>query len=257
MSIQFAGAEIMATVESSTSTLPGATVVDTGGFAWLENGERMDQKTFHERYLKTPPDFRAELIEGIVYVMSPLRNKHGRSDYRFNGVLFAYSAATPGVEGQSNATTIMGERTEPQPDSALLILEEYGGQTRDGDDDYSYGAPELVIEVALSSRSIDLHAKFRDYERAGVREYVVYDASKPEIHWFALEGGRFAPLPPDADGLFRSRVFPGLWLDPAAFLANDKPALLAALGRGLASPEHAAFVAELGRRKAEPDLGQG
>ena len=247
----------MATIESSTSILPGVSLRDAGGAAWLENGERMDQKTFHERYLKTPPDFRAELIEGIVYVMSPLRIKHGRPDQRFSGVLFAYCAATPGVEGQNNATTIMGEKTEPQPDSALLILDEYGGQTRDGDDDYTHGAPELVIEVALSSRSIDLHAKFRDYERAGVREYLVYDASKPEIHWFASENGRFAALPPDADGLFRSRVFPGLWLDPAAFLANDKPALLAALGRGLASPEHAAFVAELGRRKAEHEAGRG
>ena len=241
----------MATVESSTSVLPGALHPDACGFAWLENGERMDQPTFHERYLKTPPGFRAELIEGIVYVMSPLRLRHARSDNRFGGLLFNYCVATPGVEAQNNATTIMGERTEPQPDSALLILEEYGGQTRDGDDDYTHGAPELVIEVALSSRSIDLHAKFRDYERAGVREYVVYDVSARVIHWFASEGGRFTPLPPDADGLIRSRVFPGLWLDPDAFLANDKPALLAALGRGLASPEHAAFVAELARRKGD------
>lgn len=243
----------MATVESSTFILPRISLLDAGRSAWLENGERMDQKTFHERYLKTPPDFRAELIEGIVYVMSPLRLGHARSDNRFGGLLFNYCAVTPGVEAQNNATTIMGERTEPQPDSALLILDEYGGQTRDGDDDCTYGAPELVIEVALSSRSIDLHAKFRDYERAGVREYIVYDVSVPEIRWFASEDGRFAPLPPDDDGLFRSRVFPGLWLDPAAFLANDKPALLAALGRGLASPAHAAFVAELGRRKADHD----
>lgn len=248
----------MATVESSTSILPEATVLETDGSAWLENGERMDQRTFHERYLRTPPDFRAELVEGIVYVMSPLRIKHGRPDHRFSGVLFAYCAATPGTEGQNNTTTIMGERTEPQPDSALVILEEYGGQTRDGDgeDDYTHGAPELVIEVALSSRSIDLHAKFRDYERAGVREYVVHDVSARAIHWFASEGGRFAPLPADADGLFRSRVFPGLWLDPAAFLANDKPALLAAMGRGLASPEHAEFVVELGRRKAQHEAGR-
>ena len=241
----------MATIESSTSILPGVSLRDAGGAAWLENGERMDQKTFHERYLKTPPDFRAELIEGIVYVMSPLRISHGRSDYRFSGVLFAYCAATPGVEGQNNTTAIMGERTEPQPDSALLVLPEYGGQTEDGDDDYTHGAPELLIEVALSSRSIDLHAKFRDYERAGVQEYVVYDAFERRLHWFAAVGGRFNPVPQDADGLFRSRAFPGLWIDSAAFVANDKPTLLAALGRGLASPEHAAFVAELRRRKDE------
>ncbi len=165
----------MATVDRpSTRTRPRA----EPGFPWLENGERLDQPTFHARYLQMPDDFRAELIEGIVYVMFPLRISHGRPDGRFSGLFFLYSASTPGVELQNNTTAILGEESEPQPDTALLILSEYGGQTRDGDDDYTHGAPELVVEIALSSRSIDLHAKFRDYERAGVLEYVVFVASE-------------------------------------------------------------------------------
>ena len=169
------------------------------------------------------------------------------------GLLFNYTATTPGTMVQNNATTILGEESEVQPDFALLIPQEYGGQTRDGegDDEYTYGAPELVVEVALSSRSFDLGAKLRDYERAGVREYIVRDLRGKAIRWFALEMGRFVPVQPDNDGLFRSRVFPGLWIDPDALLSGDNARAIAALNRGTASPEHAAFVAELDRRRAE------
>lgn len=240
----------MATIDKSDT----ASLYDEEGFPWLENGDRMDQKTFHERYLKTPEGFKAELIGGIVYIMtSPLKNRHGRSDAKATAWLVLYSAATSGTEVQNNTTTILGDESEPQPDSALFILAEYGGQTHDGEgeDDYTYGAPELIVESAFSSHSIDLGEKFRDYERAGVREYIVLNLKKKLVSWFELRGGRFEPLLADPDALFRSRVFPGLWLDPAALFRNDKPALIAALGRGLASPEHAAFVAELERRRAE------
>ncbi len=179
---------------------------------------------------------------------SPLKIQHGRADQLFTGLLFSSGAATPGTEGQNNTTTIMGDETEAQPDSALLILPEYGGQSRDGDDGDTYGAPELLIEVALSSRSIDLHAKLRDYERAGVCEYVVSNICDEKVHWFTLTDGQFEPLAPDPDGLIRSRVFPGLWFDVEAFLRKEKSVLIAALNRGLASPEHATFVAELQRR---------
>ena len=155
---------------------PEKSLFDPEGFPWLENGERMDQKTFHERYEQTPPGFKAELIGGIVYVMSsPLSLRHARSDSDISGWLFNYRIATPGTMSQTNATTILGEESEPQPDSALLILEDYGGQSRDGADDYTHGAPELIVEVALSSRSVDLNGKLRDYEQAGAREYIVYE----------------------------------------------------------------------------------
>ena len=245
----------MATVENpEAKTTPDADLLDPEGFPWLENGERMDQKTFHERYPRMPPGFKAELVEGIVYVMpSPLRLRHGRNDFELSGCLFLYKAATPGTAGQNNTTTILGDESEPQPDSALLILQEYGGQSRDGegDDDYTYGAPELIVEVAYSSRSLDLHGKLRDYERAGAREYVVFDLRLRALRWYVLRDGKFEPLPPDPDGIFRSRVFPGLWIDPIALAAKDSAALVATLQRGLASPEHAAFVGELERRRAK------
>lgn len=243
----------MATIDQpATARSAEVGLLDPEGFPWLENGERMDREMFLERYQNTPEHFRAELIEGIVYVMtSPLKNRHARSDNHLGGCIFVYTAATPGTMGQDNATTVMGKKTVPQPDSALLILEEYGGQSRDGEDDFTYGAPELLVEVAHSSRSIDLYAKFRDYEQAGVREYLIFDLRQRILQWFELRDGRFTPLAADPDGLFHSRVFPGFWIDPSALVARNLAALLAALQRGLASPEHAAFVAELQRRRAE------
>ena len=126
----------------------------------------------------------------------------------------------------------------------MRILPSRGGRTHDLGI-YIGGAPELVVEVAASSRSIDLGAKLADYERAGVREYLVVTLDPDDVFWHVRRDDRLVRVPPDADGLYRSGVFPGLWLDPAALLADDGPALVAALERGLATEEHAAFVARL------------
>ncbi len=232
-----------------------ASLFDEEGLPWLENGERMDQPTFHERYEKTPPGFKAELIGGIVYVMaSPDGNVHSERDSESNAWLVVYRASTPGVMVRSNVTAILGEKAEPQPDSAMVILPAFGGQTRSGGpgDRYTLGAPELIVEVAQSTRSIDLYAKRADYERADVREYLVLDLQRKLVHWSRLVDGRFVPIEPDIDGILHSHIFPGLWLDPSAMIKGDITRVLAVLNLGLASPEHAAFVAELQRRRLNP-----
>jgi Uma2 family endonuclease len=133
---------------------------------------------------------------------------------------------------------------ELQPDAQLRILPECGGQSRN-EGNYVGGAPELVVEVARTTRFLDLGPKWAEYERAGVREYVVVALDPDEVLWHVLREGRFVAVPPGPDGLFRSEVFAGLWLDPNALLTDNLDALLAALDRGLAIPEHAAFVARL------------
>src|SRR5262249_30326157 len=141
-----------------------------------------------------------------------------------------------------------GPESEPQPDSSLFILPECGGQVWEDNKGYLNGAPELIGEVASASESIDLHAKKADYEKAGVCEYVVLALRRQEIFWFIRRRGKFRDLAPGADGIFRSEVFPGLWLDADALLRRDRRQLLAVLRQGLATPEHAAFVARLARK---------
>jgi Uma2 family endonuclease len=217
----------------------------------LVAGERLDRATFHERYEAMPPETRAELIGGVVVMPSPLGRGHGRFVLRLTFWVGYFQKGLPGLYGGCDATVFLDDEAEPQPDIQLHILPEYGGQTRI-EEGYIAGAPELVVEVAHSSKNIDLGDKRADYERAGVLEYLVVTLDPEDVHWFARRGGRFEPLPPGPDGLYRSEVFPGLWLDPRALFADDLDALAAAVDRGKATPEHAAFAAALAARRPKP-----
>ena len=160
-----------------------------------------------------------------------------------------YTKATPGVDGCANSTSILGPDAEPQPDTFLYLSAEHGGQTVVDDDGYVAGAPEWIGEISDSTESIDLNRKKLDYEKAGVREYMVAALRTGELFCFSRRRGKFKPLPQDADGIIRSEVFPGFWLDGNAFLQEDSQRLRAALRRGLVSAEHAAFVAKLAASK--------
>ncbi|MBI3466414.1 MAG: Uma2 family endonuclease [Planctomycetes bacterium] len=210
----------------------------------LTNGDHLDQPTFHARYEAMPADFRAELIEGVVIVSSPQSTLHGIVQRIVNGWLWYYEVHTPGTQGAMNFTNILGMRSEPEPDCGLWIAPAFGGRTRPVGK-YTAGPPELLAEVSLSSEAYDLHSKKRDYERAGVLEYLVVMLREQRVVWFVLRDGRYAEMPPDSDGIYRSTVFPGLWLDPQALLSQDSPKLLETLHRGLADPSHQAFIDRL------------
>jgi Uma2 family endonuclease len=212
----------------------------------LWSGDKMSREEFHRLYEQTPPNFKAELVGGIVYVASPLALRHGTSQPPLTTVLFAYFGNTPGVQVGDNSTILLGDDAEPQPDLFLRILPECGGQSRTvrlKDKDYVEGAPELIAEVAHSSRSIDLHGKRSDYTRHGVLEYLVLSLEENRLRWFDLCADKELEIEPD--GILRGRSFPGLWIDSRALLANDYHALMASLNRGLATPEHADFVKRL------------
>ncbi len=211
-------------------------------------GDKLTRSEFMRRWDAMPDLKRAELIGGIVYMPSPLSRKHGDFDCDVGAWLWMYSASTPGCQAGGNATWLMGDEDAPQPDSDLRILPEYGGQSR-MEGEYSAGAPELLTEVCLSRTSYDLNQKYDLYEKAGVQEYIAVLLREREVRWHRLVSGKFQVMPADKDGILRSVVFPGLWLDPAALLAGDKQRVMAVLQQGVASPEHAAFVAELSRRK--------
>jgi Uma2 family endonuclease len=209
----------------------------------LVPGQRLKQPEFHRRYEAYAEDVKFELIGGVVYMPSPLRRAHGGYHPALSGVLWLYSGATPGTEVLDNTTIILGEESEPQPDLEMRVLSAYGGQSRETVDDYVEGAPELVVEVAHSSREIDLNQKREDYERAGVLEYLVLCVAEQELHWLHFPSGR--PIRPNRQGVWRSRVFPGLWLHGSGLLARDSARLIAVVQRGIASRGHAALVKRL------------
>ncbi len=123
------------------------------------------------------------------------------------------------------------------------------------EDKYVHGIPELLTEVSRSSASYDLHLKLGLYEAAKVPEYLAILLFEREIRWHVVVDGRYQQMPPGADGVWRSQVFPGLWLDGGSLLSGDLQHVLARLQEGLASPEHQRFVGELAARKAARTRG--
>lgn len=226
-----------------------ASAPSEAGVPPLENGDHLTRAEFERRYDAMPDLKKAELIDGVVYMPSPVKRRHGRPHAILNTWLGAYFFQTPGLDVANNATVRFDDLNEPQPDLLLAIEPALGGQSHVDDEDYFAGPPELVVEVASSSVSYDLHAKLRVYQREGVREYLVWRTRDREIDWLHLEDGRYVPISPDESGIVRSTIFPGLWLDRPALLRGDLPRVFAVLQEGIASPGHASFVKTLEERR--------
>jgi Uma2 family endonuclease len=208
----------------------------------LEAGDSLTRPEFERRYQAMPWLKKAELIDGVVYVGSPVAEPHANAHGRMMTWLGTYRAHTPGVGLADNATVRLDLTNEVQPDALLRVLT--AGQSRLGRGDYIEGPPELVVEVASTTASRDLHSKLALYRRHAVREYLVWRVLDADFDWFRLEEGDFQRVDADDNRVFRSLAFPGLWLDWPAMLRDNMAAVLGKLSQGLASPEHAQFVGQ-------------
>jgi Uma2 family endonuclease len=212
----------------------------------LASGDKLTRAEFLGRWEAHPEIKNAELIGGMVYMSSPVSVEHGDMDSDVGTWLGLYKVATPGTASGHNTTSFLLDDI-PQPDLNLRILPEHGGASW-AEEKYLHGTPEFLAEICRSSVSYDLHVKLELYQAAEVPEYLAVLLHEQEIRWHVLVDGRYQLLSPDADGVLRSRVFPGLWLDGKALLAANLQQVLAKLEDGLRSAEHQAFVADLARR---------
>jgi Uma2 family endonuclease len=219
----------------------------------LENGEHLEAEEFLRRYEAMPELKKAELIQGIVYIMSSPVNAqfHGEPDNIIQGCLALYCSATPGTESAANSTTILNTRNVPQPDAMLRILAECGGRCQLDEEGYILRGPELAVEIAASSTAIDAYEKRDAYAGAGIQEYILWRTWDNQLDWWTLEAGTYQPLSVDAGGILRSKVFPGLWLNRAALLQRNRAAIMSTLQQGIATEEHRAFVQALAARKGK------
>lgn len=212
----------------------------------LAAGDNLTRQEFLRRWEAHPEIKWAELIGSIVYMPSPLSGEHGDHDNHVSLWLGTYAAYTPGTKASNNATTLMLEDA-PQPDVSLRIIPSAGGRTSIVDKLLA-GALELIAEICRSSAAYDLHQKLELYQEAGVTEYVAVLLFERQIRWFRLHKGKYQLLQMPTDGIWRSQVFPGLWLNNMAMLSEDMPNVLATLQKGLQSAEHQAFVAQLQKK---------
>lgn len=215
----------------------------------LRHGDHLTAEEFWRRYEAMPQVNKAELIEGIVYMPSPVSyDEHGSQQFTLIWLLGIYRFATAGIMGGDNTTVRLDYGANvPQPDACLWIV---GGQCRVEKDGYLRGGPDLVAEVASSSVSYDLHEKFGVYERNGVREYIVWRVQDQAVDWFSLRQGKYRRLRLTAEGIVKSKALPGLWLDAAALVQSDLQRLVDVLNQGIASAEHRKFVEKLAKRKS-------
>ena len=210
----------------------------------LENGDRLTRAEFERRYHEMSLVKKAELIEGMVYMPSPLRIKaHAEPHAYMMTWLGTYTATTPGVGVADNPTVRLDQDNEPQPDALLRI--EQGGSSSISEDDYVEGAPELIVEIAASSASYDLHEKLKVYRRNQVSEYLVWRVYDGAFDWFVLQEEEYHQLQPNAQDILCSQIFPGLWLAKTALLKGDLATVLNTLQQGIATAEHQNFVKQL------------
>jgi Uma2 family endonuclease len=224
----------------------------------LRTGDRLSAAEFHRRYRHMPDDTTFELIGGIVYMASPVWRPHAQTHFAVAHLLRHYQLHTPGVDGGDNQSVRLTPDDEVQPDLYLRLDERLGGTSRweqggrDADSLMLVGGPELVVEIASSSVAHDTHIKLDAYIRGGVREYVIVVAGSGDFHAWRLPERE--AMTPDGDGIWRSRLFPGLWLDAAAIAAGDGAKALATVSAGIAGAEWQAFAAHArDRAQSGPD----
>jgi hypothetical protein len=215
----------------------------------LASGDHLTRHEFERRYQAMPELKKAELIEGVVYMPSPVRaEQHGNPHADLIGWMAFYRAGTPGVRVSADASIRLDLDNEPQPDALLYVEPALGGQARLDEEGYLVGGPELVAEIAASTVSMARNTKLRVYRRNNIREYIIWRVEDGAIDWFVLREGEYEQQQRTSEGLLCSEHLPGLWLDPDALLRFDLAGVLQTLQRGLTSPEHAAFVAQLQQR---------
>ena len=214
----------------------------------LKHGERLTREEFERRYDAMPYVKKAELIEGVVYMPSPVRiDFHGRPHAQIMAWLGAYWIATPGVDLADNSTVYLDSNNEHQPDALLRIEPAQGGRSRIIEEGYVEGAPELIVEIAGTSADYDLQEKLEVYRRCGVQEYIVWQTQEKRLDWFQLVDEEYVVFAPNAEGIIESQIFPGLHLAVAALLAGDRAKVSSELQAGLRTTIHAVFVEQLAK----------
>lgn len=193
----------------------------------LQNGDQLRLPEFKKLYAQHPNIRRAELIEGVVYVASPVYLPHADAQMKIITWLGVYQSKMSGVSAAGEMSIELDGENEVQPDAVMW---------REGDlsisDDgrgYAVGSPTLVVEIAASTAAYDLGLKKRVYQRNRVQEYLVIAIYEQEIFWFNLEDGAYQPLQPDSVGVYSSSIFQGLKLNRDAFWSGDLQKLLATL----------------------------
>ena len=187
-------------------------------------------KMTYEQFLRTvPEDVHAEWVDGEVVPMTPVSRDHNELSVFLLALLQHY------VEAQ-NLGKIFCEpfqmKTGPglpgrSPD-LLFVSKKKLSQLKKN---YLQGAADLVIEIiSPDSRARDRGEKFYEYEQGGVREYWLIDPVRKQVEFYELgKNGIYRLMNVGEDGIFRSQVLKGLWLQVSWLWQSPLPLLMTVL----------------------------
>ncbi len=168
------------------------------------------------RYERLPEVKRAELLEGTVCVHPPLIYSLSHRRTLLTYLLVRYQMLHPETETVGNTTWLIDGENVAQPDSSYRVKR--GGSSWLDQEGFLRGVPEMVFEVTS-----DIHSRKDLYQRVRAQEFVHWRVEFEAIDFYRLDSGSgvFLKEQPDADGVWRSWVFPGLALDVDALFRND------------------------------------
>ena len=170
----------------------------------------------YEAYLSYEESVRSEWVDGEVVIYMPPKAEHQRI------VEFLYTLLNLFVQlsnlGLVRVSPFEVKLWEEGPSREPDIFFVSGASLSKFSPERFSGAPELVIEIiSPSSLFIDRDVKFREYERAGVKEYWVIDSrpDKARADFFSLgEANRYDLFATETDEKVGSKVVEGFWLRP-------------------------------------------
>jgi Uma2 family endonuclease len=167
--------------------------------------------TFEQFMAWADEDAWAELVQGEIVMMTPASNAHQSLLYWLSTILGRYvQLHNLGWLGLAPFAMRLEEKTVREPD-LLFVSTEHLERVKET---YLDGPTDLVIEI-VSPESIarDWGDKFYEYQRAGIPEYWLIDPQTGRAEFYQLDSsGRYRPVAPDADGVYRSQMVRGFWL---------------------------------------------
>ena len=192
-----------------------------------------------------PDSLKAELIEGTVYLMSPpVSNEHSEPHFDLIFWLGLYCFASVGVAGADNgilrSTWTMSRSLMHFFESSLNLADSRARAPTTTLRDARTGCGNRREQCKLRpSRKTE---RLSPQRSSRIRCLACVRQGNRLVHFC---DGTYEHLEPGADGVLRSRVFPGLALDATAFLNGDMARVNTVMQESLKSPEHAAFVERL------------
>jgi Uma2 family endonuclease len=174
--------------------------------------EVVERMTAEEFFRGAPEDRKAELIDGVMIMPSPPFDPHERLQNFLLTLLRVYVEELELGEVRGSRTPVeLGIDQVPEPDVLFVAKQRAHIIQNKG----ILGAPDLVIEIlSAGTAHRDRGRKFRAYERAGVGELWLIDPYGPTgTKFYHLRNGRFSLVRPDKNGILRSAVVSGFWIN--------------------------------------------